>query len=96
MMPTRNAVPDVSDTLKFDCKNAKGIYYASPFDCQSYYQCIDSNSPPAKVSCTGNLQFNPIMQKCDDPNRVANVRPECDNNSISLAKETLKSVNIKV
>ena len=70
-------VPDVSDSSNFDCKDAKGMYYPSPFDCQSYYQCMDSNGPPMKLSCPNDLQFNPIMQKCDDPSKVATVKPEC-------------------
>jgi hypothetical protein len=82
--------------MNFDCKNAKEIYYPSPFDCQSYYQCMDLNGPPMKLSCSNDLQFNPIMQKCDNPNNVATVKPECANNSTSLTGENIKSVNVKV
>ena len=67
----------MSDSSNFDCKHAKGMYYPSPFDCQSYYQCMDLNGPPVKLFCPNDLQFNPIMQKCDDPSKVATVKPEC-------------------
>ena len=70
-------VPNVSENMNFDCRNAKEIYYPSPYDCQSYYQCLDPNGPPTKLTCSNDLQFNPIIQKCDDPNSVANVKPEC-------------------
>ena len=72
------------------------MYYPSPFDCQSYYQCMDPNGPPVKRSCNDDLQFNPIMQKCDEPENVANVKPECDYKSTSLIKQTIESSNAKV
>ena len=89
-------VPDISDDTAFDCENAKHIYYPSPLDCQSYYQCVDSNGPPVKLSCTDDLQFNPILQKCDEPENVANVKPECDYKSTSVIKEQIESTNAKV
>ena len=93
--------------MNFDCSTAKEIYYPSPFDCQSYYQCLDSNGPPTKLSCNNNLQFNPILQKCDDPINVANVKPECANGESGLSlntsylppvlmKNSNESINVKV
>ena len=38
---------------------------------------MDLNGPPVKLFCPNDLQFNPIMQKCDDPSKVATVKPEC-------------------
>ena len=85
-------MPNVSDITTFDCKNAKKIYYPSPFDCQTYYQCVDSNGPPTKFSCSNGLHFNPIMQACDDFETVANVKPECaSNSSMALTKSTMIS-----
>ena len=90
-------MPNVSDSTTFDCKNAKKIYYPSPFDCQTYYQCVDSNGPPTKFSCSNGLHFNPIIQACDDIESVANVKPECaSNSSIALTKSTMISENDKV
>ena len=93
--------------MNFDCSTAKEIYYPSPFDCQRYYQCLDSNGPPTKLSCNNHLQFNPILQKCDDPISVANVKPECSNKDSGsslntsylppiLMQGSSNSINLKV
>ena len=93
--------------MNFDCRNAKDIYYPSPFDCQSYYQCLDSNGPPTKLKCENDLQFNPILQKCDNPINVGNVKPECSIKDSSASLDTsylppvlmqgsTESMNVKV
>ena len=57
---------------------------------------MDPNGPPVKLSCNDDLQFNPILQKCDEPENVANVKPECGYKYTSLIKQTMKPTNGRV
>ena len=88
-------VPNVSDGTELNCKYARKLNYPSSNDCRSYYQCVNSYGPPTKLSCPDNLQFNPVLQRCDRPENVVNVRPECST-SIWLTQETLRFSNARV
>ena len=59
---------------------------------------MDLNGPPVKLFCPNDLQFNPIMQKCDDPSKVATVKPECVKSftSTNNVVSKLSKVNSKI
>ena len=88
-------VPNVTDGTEINCKYARKLNYPSSNDCRSYYQCVNSYGPPTKQTCPDNLQFNPVVQRCDRPENVVNVRPECST-SIWLTQETLQLSNAQV
>ena len=86
-------MPDVSNGTEIDCKYARKINYPSSNDCQSYYKCINSYGAPTILYCADNLQFNPILQKCDFKENVVNIRPKC---SSSINYETTKISSAQV
>ena len=94
-LPKTKTVPNVSDGTEINCKYAIKLSYPSSNDCQSYYKCVNSYDPPTKLSCSDNLQFNPVLQRCDRPEIVVNIRPECST-SIWLTQENSKFSNARV
>ncbi|XP_031350529.1 uncharacterized protein LOC116176191 [Photinus pyralis] len=49
-------------------------------DCYLYYSCIEKENKGAELvgqNCGPNLMFNPAKLKCDFPENVGQVRPEC-------------------
>merc|ERR1712038_475024 len=47
----------------FQCPSAAQLAYPNPYDCSSYYVCI--NFVPHLMHCPPNLWYNPTLGVCD-------------------------------
>ncbi|KAK4875849.1 hypothetical protein RN001_012271 [Aquatica leii] len=63
---------------KDECKISEPNH-PNPNDCYTYYKCEEKDYVAllVKKSCKPDFMFNPILSKCDFPQKVIEIKPEC-------------------
>jgi len=60
-----------------DCSNKKDGWYADPYSCQKYWNCLNGNGK--HEMCPNGLMYEPSRVQCDFPDRVnCGNRPSCN------------------